>query len=354
MIKNISIDLIYQPFIDHPPYSPDQLQNFATSNDKQTVEHWRDKWVSFYENNHKAFGPFGDRAVGKLANINQYKPAIVIGSGPSLQESLSGLRKNQELQKPLLTISCLHNFGYFQDEDIKIDYYLSLDSGDSVLKDIFEGRKQQDYWDKTKGQKLLAYVGSPPELLSKWQGEIYFFNLMTPDEKIQKAHESIEKFTNYVSCGGNALGACMYIAKCIMGSPTIMYVGADFCFGYDNVFHSYKTGYDETGKGGWILTPDVYGIPRKTWQSYLNFKYWFDKQAMTIPGEWISCSFGTLGAYLGGNLRHYKYMPLEIALVPYINTEKVEVIDYLQNKKFDLDVREFYNNPKHDTNVVFF
>jgi hypothetical protein len=352
MLKTIDIDLSLQPFLDQPPLAPEQLQEKAVSNDAHTIGHWRETWIGNYKKNKEHFGSFAQKSIGKLYNTNQHKPAIIIGSGPSLKDALKGLRMNQELKNPLLTISCLHNFGLFQDEGIKIDYYLSLDAGSIVMKDISEGRKESPeyYWEKSKDAKLLAYAASDPKLFKNWQGEVNIFNAVIPDMSVQKELDDIEKFSHCVSSGGNALGACLFMAKGIFGSSTIMLVGADFCFSYDNTFHSYKTSYDTLG--GVVLHPDIFGIPRKTWPSYLNFKFWFDKVAMMVGGEWISCSQGILGSYMGGNLRHFKYIPLEFALEPFIMTEKVNLIG--NNEKIPLDLGEFYQNPSHPYNVAYF
>lgn len=352
MLKTINIDLLYQQLIDHPPLTTDQLHANACSGDANTVDHWRETWIANMKANKEACGSFAENTVGKLYNHNKHRSAIVIGSGPSLAESLDGLRQNQKLKDPLLTISCLHNFGYFVDEGIKVDYYVSLDAGPIVLSDVSEGRKKKDYWKDTKDCTLIAYTCTDPKLLKKWQGKIYYFNTIIPDEPIRGALESIEKFTHYVSTGGNALGACMYIAKAIMGSLAIMYVGADFCFSYDNKFHSYSTGYDNLGS--YVIHPDVFGVPRKTWVSYLNFKYWFDKIAMTVPGDWINCSYGLLGAYLGGNIRYFKYMSLETALVPYEMTETVQIEDKDGKNRQGLDLAEFFSDTQYSKDIAFF
>lgn len=350
MLKNISIDLTYQPFIDKPPLNPDQLHGKACQADGATIDHWRETWVKNIQANSDAFNVL-EGSLAKLWNVNKYKPAIILGSGPSLKDAIPGLKLNQSLDDPLLTISCLHNIGYMKDEGIDVDYYVSLDAGDIVLKDMFEGRERDDYFEGTENDTLLAYLGSPPELLRRWKGKIYFFNTLIPDADLRAQMHEICPLNVYVSTGGNALGGGTYIAKAILGSPSIMLCGADFCFSYDNQFHAYKTSYDNLG--GYVMHPDVFGIPRKTWLSYLNFKYWFDKISMTVPGEWISCSFGTMGAYLGGNLKSFKYMPLEEALIPYKITERVELVAS-NGEKSKLSLKEMFQDANFSQKVTLF
>lgn len=324
MLKTIDIDLILQPTLQGLPITPQEMQARAASGDETTIEFWRNIWLTQYKENHDYLGSFHKFSAGHLYGKHpKMGPVIVCGSGPSLKESLDALRLNQELEHPVPVVSCLHNFGYFQDEGIKADYWISLDSGEIVLRDISEGRSKSDYWAHTEGQHLVAYTATHPDLIRKWQGQLSVFNVVMPDAVLRNQINEIENFQHNFSTGGNALGACVYFAKTILGAATIVYVGADFCFSYDNQFHSYKTNYDNVGQ--FVLHPDIYGIPRKTFPSYLNFKFWFDRLACTVPGQWVNASGGLLGAYLGGNLAHYVYKPLEYALEPYIVSQKVLV-----------------------------
>lgn len=362
MIKNINIDLLYQPLLQKPPMTPDQLQQQAVSADKTTINHWEKTWMKNIRACKEHFGSFAQYSIGKLHGLNRYRPAIVIGSGPSLGETLKALKENQELDYPLLTISCLHNYGYFKDHGIKIDYYLTLDAGDIVKGDVAEGQSKtlEEYMLMSHDDKLLAFIGTDPELFKMWKGQVFLFNSMVPDMRIRKEFDEVEVFRHFISSGGNALGACMYAAKAIMGSSTIIYTGADFCFSYDNKFHSYSTHYDDLGN--YVLWSDVFGVVRKTWSSYLNFKFWFDKISMTVPGTWINSSFGLLGAYQGGNLSSFQYMPLEAVLQQYRMTSEVSVTDtkvgdygqLVVDKVTKLKLADLYADPTYEKHISLF
>jgi len=334
MLRNLDIDLVYQPLIEGPPPREGDIHKRSCIADDTTVSHWRDTWIKNYKACVDKYGNLGEHSMGRLYGSNMHKPAIVIGSGPSLKHSIEALKQNAKEANPILTISCLHNFGYFEDEGFHADYYLTIDSGKIVLDDVIEGRLQpkEFYWEKTKGKKLLACALTDPEVLERWQGEVWLFNALIPDDSYRAEIDKIQRFAHYISCGGNALGACMYAAKVFMGSDTIHYVGADFCFDYNNQFHSYKTHYDDIGQ--YMIAPDVFGMKRKTWLSYLNFKFWFDWVACNIPGRWVNCSEGLLGAYLEGNIKQFTYMPLKDALLPFQMTDRV----YLQ--EFDAATNE--------------
>lgn len=356
MKRTIDIELMYQPIIDGPPPSQGNLYQRACGGDEVTVNNWKDIWPKNYKENKERFGRFADYTLAKLAGKHRYQPAIILGAGPSLKQSLEELKKNHargDLRVP--TISCLHNFGYFEDEGFHADYYVSLDAGkDAVVKDVSESRQKdpEHYWAATEGKVLLATTLSPPILFEKWRGEVYLFNSLIPQNEMMNELNSIERFAHFVSAGGNVLGACLYIAKFFFGCDPIIFVGADFCFDYGGSFHSYETGYDKAG----VCVPwrDVYGMPRKTWPSYLNFKFFFDHVACNVPGNYINCSEGLLGAYPEGNIRQFQYKSLKDALVPYVMSEKVILQDVKDPKKQqDLYLKDVWENPEYESDLVF-
>lgn len=309
MRKTVEMDFEYNNTIEAPPQSHDIMYKQACSNDSITVETWRKTWVDQAKANHAKYGPFKDKSIGKLWNTLARQPAIVAGSGPSLANNVEQLKDTKGI--PIL--SCLHNFQYFEDNGVKVQYYVSLDAGEVTVSEISEGGKKthEEYLEATKDKTLLAYVGSHPKLLDSWRGEILFFSCPIPDQEVLKQMKEIENFHCWVSTGGNVLGACAYIAKAIMGANPLVFVGADFCFSYIKKFHAWNSKYDEK-LGHCIRAIDVYGNRVLTWQSYYNFKTFFDWLACHVRGIYINCSEGgLLGAYPEGNIRQIIQMPLE-------------------------------------------
>lgn len=316
MGRKAEIILEYQNYIEAPPYSTDQLYGQACANDGVTINSWRDIWLNNIRENKKRFVNFKDHSIGKLHGSNAFKPAIIAGSGPSLKINGSKL-KDRPSGIPL--ISCLHNFHYFEDQGVNVDYYVTLDAGPVVLEEISEGgsKSPDEYWELTKGKKLIAFIGSNPELFKKWQGEVYLYSAPVPDEKYKEELDKIEQFSAYISNGGNVLGACLYFAKGWLGSNPIAFVGADFAFGYDKKFHAWDSKYDKNL--GYVLKAvDVYGNKVLTWQSYANFKSWFDFVAIRTPGIYINCTEGgTFGSYPEGNIMAVKQQELSNFLEMY-------------------------------------
>jgi len=364
MLTDIKIDLQLAPLIDKPPISSEELYKNACSGDQVTIKTWKDIWVSNYQSCKDRFGTIGDHSWGKLYGVNKNKPMIVIGSGPSLKNQINSLRENQTSQNPIMTVSCLHNLSYFVQEGIEIDYYFTLDAGPVVLKDAVElnGKDPSFYWSMTKGKKLLAYAASDPGLWEKWQGEVYLFNCLLPDFGLRTKMTEIEKFTHYVSSGGNAGGGATYFAKMIAGSNPLYFVGFDFCFDYHNVFHAWESQYDNyegKGIGQVIRWPDIYGVPRSTWPSYLNFKFFMDYLTQQVPGDYVSCSQGIMGAYPQGNIKGFQYKTLYEALLPYQMNERVFIEErnvsdnsVVGRKEFQLS--EILKNPQYEHDLTFY
>ena len=321
MSKRREIICEYQPYMDRPPVPRQALYGQACSNDGPTVNTWRPTWIANAQKNHARFGSFADRGLGKLWGKHSLRPAIVVGSGPSLKENAAVLRDNPGI--PVL--SCLHNFHYLEDLGVHVDYYVSLDAGPVVVEEVSEGgtKSAEEYWAASKGKTLLCYIATDPKLLELWQGDVYFFSCPVPDPEVIKAQEELERFVTDISSAGNVLGACVYIAKAILGANPIAFVGADFSFSYTDKFHGWDSKYDKD-IGQYLRMTDVYGNSVKTWQSYANFKAFFDWLAETVPGIYFNCTEGgTLGAYPGGNIRSIRQMDLADFLRMYRLHEEV-------------------------------
>lgn len=307
-VKKAEITLEYQNYIQEPPVQPSSLYQTACSNDGKTIDSWRSTWVANIRANQKAHGPFGDKSIGKLWGILKYKPAIIVGSGPSLKRNAAELKNRGGIP----VISCLHNFHFLEDQGTPADYYVTLDAGEVTVEEVYEGgtKSPEEYWALTKERTLLAYIGTHPKLLEKWQGKVLFFTCPLPDHALDEEIDQIEVFRTLISPGGNVLGACLYIAKAIMGANPIAFMGADFCFSYDKKFHGWDSKYD-ANIGHVLRSVDVFGNKVYTWASYHGFKCFFDWVAQVVPGIYFNCTEGgTFGSYNEGNIMAVRQMDL--------------------------------------------
>lgn len=312
MVKNVNMHFEFKNIIPTPPVESKEMYSQACANDKVTVDSWLPQWVANAKHTKERFGSYAEHGLGKLYNINNQKPCIVVGSGPSLKNNIEDLKN----AKGFTIISCLHNYHYMVDNNVPVDYYVSLDAGPVVIEEISEGGKEtpEFYKDSTKNAKLIAFIGSHPTLWDTWQGEIHLFNSPIPSEEYRERVKEIEEFHTYVSTGGNVLGGATYIAKAIFGSSALIFLGADFSFSYERKFHAWDSKYD--GKMGTAIRAiDVWGNGVLTWQSYYNFKVWFDWLSNNVPGIYINCTEGGLmGSYPEGNLASIRQMKLKDCL----------------------------------------
>jgi hypothetical protein len=320
--RKVEITLNYQRYIDGPPAHPKALYQQSCSNDEVTISSWKPVWIANAKANFEKYGSFTENSIGEIFNKFLYKPVIVAGSGPSLKYNGLMLKHRGGIG----LVSCLHNFHYMIDNEIPVDYFVSLDAGEITIEEVYEGGKHppEYYWERTKDQTLLCYLSTSPRLLEKWQGKVLFFNCAVPDASYMEDLEKLEPFRQYVGTGGNVLGACMYISKAFLGASAIVFTGADFSFSYDSKFHGWDSKYDAT-LGNTIETTDVFGIKVKTWQSYHNFKCWFDYITLVVPGLYINASEGgCLGSYNEGNIRSILQMPLADCINMFNMSEHVK------------------------------
>ena len=330
--RTVTLTLEHQAPIAHLPKSPQQLQQQAASNDTVTINHWRQIWLDNSRENKRIFGSFKDNGAHVLHQTNLHKPAIIIGSGPSLKHYAKHLVAHDEPGKNpdgsdrvtkyegnpgIMTLSALHNYGFLEDLGVKVDYYVSLDAGEIVINEMFEGgtNSKEFYCERSKDKTLIAYMGTNPKLWENWKGKVLFVNSVTPDDSFNAELDAIEPYAFSVSSGGNVLGAAFYLAKAVMGSNPIIFMGADFSFGYENNFHSWKSPYDVMGHT--TKHVDIYGNSVRSWPSYTNFKSWFEQKAATVPGTYINCSDGIFGSYPEGNWIGVQQKHIEEALEAY-------------------------------------
>ena len=304
-------DLTYMPTIDEPPLNPSQLYGQACSGDAITIETFMGPWTENLEENAKKFDDFKNGVMvefGKMAN----RPCICCGSGPSLKKNAKELKARENIG----LVACLHSFAFLEDLECPADYYVTLDSQEICIAELSQGGTKDEayYWNLTKDRTLVASFVTSPKLIEKWQGKIFWFNTVIPGEKYMALSDKIGANT-YFNTGGNALGACYYMARAILGAMPIAFIGADFSFSQKKKFHPFDSPYDKM-YSGLIGATDCFGNYVRTWQSYFNFAQWFMYIAIGGKGGNPTIVYnctegGILGSYPQGNARQIQQMPLK-------------------------------------------
>lgn len=319
----VEMKLTFQPYIDMPTSSKDALFATACSNDGVTLESFGKKWLMHVKENVDNFD-VKEESVMKVHREYDGRPGIVAGSGPSLKKNYKQLKNRPSYMS--LT-SCLHNYAFFEDKGIYPEYYINLDAGDITVEELYQGgsKEAQYYWDSTKNKVLIAALVSNPKLISKWKGKILWYNTLGPTQDFISALREITDFNVVYNVGGNTLGAAMYHCRAILGCCPVVFVGADFSFDYMKKFHPFDSPYDKQFAGV-IPATDIFGNRVYTWQSYYNFKAWFDYISLggvgNNPSTYINCTEGgILGSYPDGNIRHIRQMSLHDFINMYRQSE---------------------------------
>ena len=326
--KSVEMTLEYQGVIDGPPCRAQDLYSKACGNDNITITSWQKTWLDNVRENAAKYD-FFEHSVMQDFKKFEYHPAIVAGSGPSLKKNVAEL-----LKKPdgIPLVSCLHNFGYFEDLGLNVEYYMNLDAGDVTIPEVSQGgtKPEQFYWDLTKDRTLCTSVCANPKLIEKWQGRILFFNSMVPSQEYIAEYQKITKFMLTYNVGGNTLGAALYHARAVLGCMPIAFVGADFAFDYTKKFHPFETPYDDQFSGV-IPCTDVFGNRVYAWNSYHNFKSIFEYYALGghlgVQPLFVNCTEGgILGAFDQGNMKQIIQMKLKDFLHTYCVHSEMENI----------------------------
>lgn len=292
----------------------DDFKDFLDASNLLTLDYFTNQWLRNTKEAKRRFGSFKENGVGKLHGINAGKPAIIIGAGPSLEKNAKELKRAKA--QGITTLACLHCYPYLHDLGIDIDYYVAVDAVWSQELVISDGGKltHEEYLASTKDKTLLAATWIHPLLFESWQGKVLLFNAPQDRGPFDAAVQEIEPFNTNVSCGTTVLGAAFYIAKMIMGSNPICFVGADFAMRADG--NQYCWDYDPkicvNTRDKPKMHVDIYGNAIPTTYGYYYMKHWFDNICIKTPGIYINCTEGgILGSYPEGNIASIQQMKLK-------------------------------------------
>jgi len=172
-----------------------------------TFRFFRDMWIRNVKETKKRFGSFKAYGVGQLYGINAHRPAIVIGSGPSITKNAMELKRAKK--QGITLVSCLHNYPYLLDREIVADYYVTTDALGLTTDQISDGGKltRTEYLESTKDKTLIAATWTHPVVFEDWKGKVLLYNLPQDRGIIDSTIQAIEPFNTNVSCGGTVLRA---------------------------------------------------------------------------------------------------------------------------------------------------
>lgn len=314
-------------------------KEFESSNDI-TLWSWRKDWVENTGKNLEYFKYFNrDHSVKVFHNELMNKPIILVGAGPSLQRNYEYLKLAKEQGIPIMAAH--HCLMYFADLEIKPDFVVALDAG-KTWDEYFAFGKMD-----VKDIPLLCDQTCNHEQIKQWQGPVFFYKSAQPDKGNIAKFLKMEldriidpsKQGSIVEVGGHVMGAMVSLARGIMCANTIIFAGADYCFGLDGKFYPFDYKIDQVVDGASFGAPgkelpapppmqgniyDIFGRLVGTSGSYLSFKNVMDYGIKAnVHHAWMNgvdlefinaCEGGALGALRGGNSMWMRYLRLEDAV----------------------------------------
>jgi len=202
------------------------------------------------------------------------RPAIIIGSGPSLDEAAPLLKDwKHPIFSPTSALFSILRWGR------KPDYACAFDS----LWSLYEDFKFKKYsWE---GTTLITHPNAEPKLLEAWKWNKYYFRRMF------QGHEFFEltfpMMFPWIKIGFRFTGCVVNNAVSIasfLGFSPIFLVGVDF--GWKDKKNTKSTTWEET-KDGWVMQPN---IPMSDTRKCIEYR----NGTFTHP-EYISFKRGLLG-----------------------------------------------------------
>jgi hypothetical protein len=245
-------------------------------------------------------------------------PAFIVGAGPSLKEDAVKLRGRKTIFATGHSLKCLLENG------VKPDFAVLIDA-----KDV-QG-KYLDIGEYSKDITLLTDILVHPSVFDIWKGPVRFFIA----DQFQEVKDEIKKVTDfdvYISTGGNVAGASEILAQGF-GHSEIIYVGCDLnngqCptlqYAINPTESEDKIFYDPWTATHWesFLACRADGVGVEMMSRMWPYKSFFEACAIKFGNGHTVCCPSTIGAYVEGNLKCFKYKPLEEVEVGYVRLHRL-------------------------------
>ena len=155
-----------------------------------------------------------DYSIETLPRFNRNIPALIIGSGPSLDAAMPFLGAFQGI-----LFASPSQLDILEKWEIKPNYVVAVDTADSVAEEQI--REDRD----TYGMTLLTHPYISPKVLDMWKGNKRYFQLIADDPHFRDVYPWI---TQGWSIAGSTTNVAVMIANWMGFSPIVL-CGVDYC-----------------------------------------------------------------------------------------------------------------------------
>jgi hypothetical protein len=188
-------------------------QNVSSEHDRQYAKNAAENYARIKADFQKA-----DYSIDTLPRFAQNVPALIIGSGPSLDAALPFLGAFQGI-----LFACPSQLNVLEKWELTPTYVTAIDTADSVAREqILDEAGQRDF----HGMTLLTHPYISPAVLAAWTGNRRYFQLIANDPHFQDVYPWIK--TGF-SIAGSSSNIQVMIARWMGCSPIIL-AGVDYCF----------------------------------------------------------------------------------------------------------------------------
>lgn len=193
------------------------LSKKMTGFNAEVYSSWIERWAANAAANYPVMK--GSMGVAFLKNAAKDVPAVVVGIGPSLDDSIQDLKRAPRHAIIIATDAALRPLAR---HGIHPDIVVNFDARD----------EQRTMWETldTSRYVLLANSVTSPHTISAWKGSAMFFNMMQSDDEFcSNILPSINPYLGQLPNMGTVGNGAVYLAK-FMGCNPILGVGMDLCY----------------------------------------------------------------------------------------------------------------------------
>jgi hypothetical protein len=195
---------------------------------------------------HMANAPDVGELKGKFADV----PFILVGAGPSLDESIDFLRA---VQKKAIIVCSNSPYRKLINNGIKPHLVVTADPMSPTLEG-FENISLEDV-------VLAAPFSAYPEIVKRFSGRIITWSTLNPIVNVLRARSGLKKGTPILEKG--TVSACVLDLSRLLGCKKVLFVGQDMAIRQDGKYYTDDSVYADRG-AHYNATDKVQNLPGNT------------------------------------------------------------------------------------------
>jgi len=246
------------------------IRRFIDMTSGSTGKRMLNMWVENLRKNKDTFRNSSGWATEKLQGMEKGKTAIICGASPAIKNHIEILKNIQE-DDDFVICGLTSNLEYLLNEGIRPKYIFTMD-GHVSQGEFFETIDME----KTKDLNLVANTFAYPDMLKKWQGNLYFLGLESKAKKLITKQNKWFGPSNGIGRGFPSIFASFNImaaaAYLILECPILLFVGNELSFAEKESTY-YVDRKDPRDKELRFPHGDIYGNKVFTTTSLLAVKY---------------------------------------------------------------------------------